>query len=156
MFWILFFKDLKLFSLFLIIFHWWRAWSFQISSIKECFLHQLHGWNWPHLKKVSMYFYYFATTCIFPRKILWSPFFFWKLEAFPQGGLCQFWFKTRMWFWRFRICYNFPFKKSNSSFEETWFPFIEGCVVPCLVEIDLVATYGLHPWETSCRVQNLA
>ena len=108
-------------------------------------------------KKIVYVFLLFCYYIYLPSENSAVLFFFGKLEAFPQGGLCQFWLKTRMWFWRkFRICYNLPFKKSNSSFEETWFPFIEECFVPCLVEIDLVATYGLHPWETSCRVQNLA
>ena len=37
-----------------------------------------------------------------------------------------------------KVLLLFRYKRSVPSFEQTWFPFTQGCLVPSLVEISLV------------------
>ena len=63
-----------------------------------------------------------------------------------EDAFCQVWLKLAQWFWRRRffnfvnVCWIFrnylPLVKGlGPSFEQTWMPFAQGCIVPSLVEI---------------------
>ena len=74
-----------------------------------------------------------------------------KLESpSPKNALCQVWWKLAQWYCRRRFlkilsmyfCYFLiisPWKRVGPSFEQTWILFTQGCFVPNLVEIGLVA-----------------
>ena len=66
-----------------------------------------------------------------------------------KDSLCKVWLKLAQWFWRrrffkfrqciFAILQLSPLGKGQGpSFEQTWFPFTQGCFVQSLVDIGLV------------------
>ena len=62
----------------------------------------------------------------------------------PKDALCKVWFKLAWWFWRrwffkfvnvFSLFRNYlPWKRIGPSFEQTWIPFTQGCLLPSFVE----------------------
>ena len=72
-----------------------------------------------------------------------------KLETpSPKDALSQVWLKLSQWFWRrgflnfvnvFSLFHKNPLGKGHGpSFEQTWIPKTQECIVPCLVEIGSV------------------
>ena len=74
-----------------------------------------------------------------------------KLEFLsPKDAFCKVWLKLVQWFWRRRFFFRFlqfifsiswlspPGKGQGPSFEQTWIPFTQECLVPSLVEIGIV------------------
>ena len=73
-----------------------------------------------------------------------------KLESLStKDALYQVWLKLAQWFWRIiffkfvnvlsQFRNNLPLERGGGpSFNQTWFPFTQGCIVPSLVEIGQV------------------
>ena len=55
----------------------------------------------------------------------------------PSGSGEEHFFKISLMYFRYFIIIS-PWKRWGPSFEQTWFPFTEGCIVPSFVEIGQV------------------
>ena len=91
-----------------------------------------------------MYFCYFII--ISPWKRVGLLIYLNKFECpSPKDALCQVWLKLASWFWRRFVNFVNVFSLFlgylpleigwGHSFEQTWIPLTQGCIVPSLVEI---------------------